>query len=412
MPPRFHKLLFIFFKHCYKQKQIPASWKTSLTVLLYKKGNPALLTNHRPIALANTVYKLYTSTLTSILSAYGEKHQILHDSHEGFRAERGTSRQLQVFIAALEDARFTNQDIYILYIDFKNAFGSIDHARLLAIMKDLGYPNDAIHLIGNIYSKSTTTFIGEHFGKTQPIPIQRGTIQGDTLSPYLFIVFLEPLLRWLQQGNNGYTFGTSRIKISSATYADDLAAIANKLQSLQTQLNKLDKFCEWAGMDLGIPKCAITGCPNKSKMNPLAFKTQIQNTNINYRNEPIPILSQNESYTYLGINLAPSLKWKTQIHTTTTKVIKQCKDLVACPMTMKQKINMTDTIIRVGIAYSFYAVPYSLPAIKKLDKNIISLHKTICGLPKCTSNIATQLPHDLFRIEVFSLKKRLLTMHR
>ena len=38
MPPRFHKLLFIFFKHCYKQKQIPTTWKTSLTVLLYKKA--------------------------------------------------------------------------------------------------------------------------------------------------------------------------------------------------------------------------------------------------------------------------------------------------------------------------------------------------------------------------------------
>ena len=38
MPARFHKLLFLFFKHCYKQKQIPASWKTSLTVLLYKKA--------------------------------------------------------------------------------------------------------------------------------------------------------------------------------------------------------------------------------------------------------------------------------------------------------------------------------------------------------------------------------------
>jgi hypothetical protein len=70
---------------------------------------------------------------------------------------------------------------------------------------------------------------------------------------------------------------------------------------------------------------------------------------------------------------------------------------------MKQKINMADTIIRVGIAYSFYAVPYSIPAIKKLDKKIIALHKTICGLPKSTPNIATQLPHDLFGIEAFSL---------
>ena len=112
-------------------------------------------------------------------------------------------------------------------------------------MKDLGYPTDSINLIGNIYSHSSTIFTGDYFGKTLPIPIQRGTIQGDTLSPYLFI-FLEPLLRWLQQGNNGYTFGTSKVKISSAAYADDLAAIANKLETLQTQLNKLDKFCEWA----------------------------------------------------------------------------------------------------------------------------------------------------------------------
>ena len=69
---------------------------------------------------------------------------------------------------------------------------------------------------------------------------------------------------------------------------------------------------------------------------------------------------------------------------------------------------MPDTVIRAGIAYSFYAVPYSIPAIKKLDKKIIALHKTICGLPKSTSNTATQLPHDLFRIEAFSLKNAYL----
>ena len=118
-------------------------------------------------------------------------------------------------------------------------------------------------------------------------------------------------------------------------------------------------------MDLGIPKCAVIGCLNKSKLNPIIFKALIQATNINYRNQPIPTLHQHEPYIYLGINLAPSLKWKTQINTTTAKVIKQCQALVTCPATMKQKINMADTVIRAGIAYSFYEVQYSIPAIKK-----------------------------------------------
>ena len=373
---------------------------------LIQKGDPSQLTNHRPIALANTIYKFFTSTLTCILSTYGEKHQILHDSQEGFRAERSTSRQLQLLIATLKDARFTKQDIYILYIDFKNAFGSLDHARLLAVIKDLGYHENAVTLIGNIYSHSNTIFTGEHFGSTKPIPIQRGTIQGDTLrlSPYLFLIFLEPLLRWLQRENNDYTLCTSKQTISSAAYADDLAVITNKLQSIQTQLNKLDKYCEWAGMDLGIPKCAITGYPNKSNIKPTAFKTKLQNKNITYRTQPIPILYQNEPYVYLGIQLVPSRKWHLQTHITTIKVINQCKQLIHCPATIKQKIKMVDIVIRAGIAYSFYAVPYSLPTIKKLDKKIIDIQKAICGLPKCTANVITQLPHDLFGLEAFSLK--------
>jgi len=57
---------------------------------------------------------------------------------------------------------------------------------------------------------------------------------------------------------------------------------------------------------------------------------------------------------------------------------------------------MVDNVIMADIAYSFYAVPYSLPTIKKLDKKIIATQKTICELPKCIANIITQLPHDLF----------------
>lgn len=70
-------------------------------------------------------------------------------------------RQLQILTLALEDAKLTSQNIYIFYIDLKNALCSIDHARLLAIMENLGYSQDAVAMVGNIYFQSTTTYVGE-----------------------------------------------------------------------------------------------------------------------------------------------------------------------------------------------------------------------------------------------------------
>lgn len=167
-------ILFQFFQICYLTQKIPTKWKQSKSILIHKNGDPTTLPNYRLISLANALYKLFTSTFTHILSQYGETHHILSTTREGFRAGCSTTKTLQTLIAVLEDAKHTNQDIYLLYIDFKNTFGSIDHTRLLAIMEDLGYPLQAIQLRADIYTNSTT-FIGEIFGETKPIKIQRGT---------------------------------------------------------------------------------------------------------------------------------------------------------------------------------------------------------------------------------------------
>jgi hypothetical protein len=273
-------------------------------VLLYKKAYPTIIKNHKPITLANIIYKFFTSTITSQLANYGEKHQLLHDGQERFRQKRITSRQIQTIIVAFEDSKITKQYIFLLYIDFKNAFGFIDHARL------------------------STIFTRTHFGKTKPVHIQRGAVQGGTLSPYLFIIFVEPLLRWLETGNYGYNLKASIYALNSTTYRDDLVILTNKLESLQPQINKIDRFCQWSRMDLGITNCAITGCSNNQYMPPRSFTGYIQTKNIKHRNQPISVLHQDESYTYLGIHLAPSLKWTIQKNITMAKLNKQVQQLL------------------------------------------------------------------------------------
>ena len=137
-----------------------------------------------------------------------------------------------MIIAALEDAKLTNKDIYLTYIDFRNAFRSIDHARLLALMEDMGYPTNAVEIVGDIYTQTTTSFTYNQSGTTPPVIISRGIIQGDTLSPYLFIIFLEPLLRWLEKDDMGYHFSTSTSTCTTTAYADDLAILSDNINHI------------------------------------------------------------------------------------------------------------------------------------------------------------------------------------
>ena len=75
MPNCFHKCLMLLFKCMAKQGFTPPTWLTSHTTLIYKKGDPHLMDNYRPIALASVVYKLWTGIVTDIAIDFIEYHK-------------------------------------------------------------------------------------------------------------------------------------------------------------------------------------------------------------------------------------------------------------------------------------------------------------------------------------------------
>ena len=90
-------------------------------------------------------------------------------------------------ILMIEDAALYHQDLYSLYIDFSSAFNTVNHEQLILIMHKLGFPSTAISTVQDIYTNACTK-ISTPAGDTDDIPIGRGTIQGDTLSPYLVFI--------------------------------------------------------------------------------------------------------------------------------------------------------------------------------------------------------------------------------
>eukprot|EP00959_Pyramimonas_sp_CCMP1952_P423077 8862487-Pyramimonas_sp.AAC.2 len=126
---------------------------------------------------------------------------------------------------AMEDAKMSKSNIQVLYVDFVDAFGNVDHTRLRHVMRAMGVPKGLIEVVQDLY-EGASIVVCTPAGDTRPIPIMgRGTIQGDALSPLLFILYIEPLLRWLAEDQHACSFKTSDQRVGPLAYADDLASV-------------------------------------------------------------------------------------------------------------------------------------------------------------------------------------------
>jgi hypothetical protein len=284
-------------------------------IMLHKKDDPIELENWRPICLANTLYKLWTSCVTKVLSDYAEEHNILQDSQQGFRRVRNTRKQINRLLTVIEDARLEHNELHVMYIDFKNAFGSLDHTRLKQTMEYLGFTDDVIRIVGGIYSgddegpKMLTTIISA-FGSTDPIEVKRGSVQGDSMSPFLFLVYMEPLLRWLSAGNKGYTHtaGSGKdVSTNAMAYADDLAITTSNVKDMEIQLQKVQLYSQWSDLWINPTKSAITGIYTNNSQHQYA-KLLVLDPQGN--TTPMTYLTEDEPYKYLGIDITLTLNWK------------------------------------------------------------------------------------------------------
>ena len=176
---------------------------------------------------------------------------------EGFRPGRGTSRQISNVFSTLEEAHITDKDLYMLYIDFSSAFNTIGHAQLFEILNYMKYPAQIIKAIMAIYEKPTTV-VATPYGNTDTIELKRGTIQGDTLSPLIFTIFIDPMLQWIYQESEGVTSELGQHEANHNGYADDLLIFARTMKDIQKALGIITRYAKYGDLEINVSKCALT----------------------------------------------------------------------------------------------------------------------------------------------------------
>ena len=136
----------------------------------------------------------------------------LPDVQAGFRKGRGTRGQIANICWIIEKAREFQKNISFCFIDYAKAFDCVDHNKLWKNLKDMGIPHHLTCLLGNLYAGQEATVRTGH-GPTDWFQIGKGVCQGCILSPCLFNLYAESIMR-----NPGLEETQSGIKIAGKRY--------------------------------------------------------------------------------------------------------------------------------------------------------------------------------------------------
>ena len=149
----------------------------------------------------------------------------LPDVQGGFRKGRGTRDQIANICRIIKKAREFQKNIYFCFIDYVKAFDYVDHNKPWKILKKMGVLDNLTCLLRNLYAGQEASVRIGH-GTTDWSQIGKGVCQGCILSPCLFNLHAEYIIRnaGLEEAQAGIK--NARRNINNLRYADNTTLMA------------------------------------------------------------------------------------------------------------------------------------------------------------------------------------------
>ncbi len=179
-----------------KSGVFPQSWNTTYQVPIHKGGDPIMCDNYRGISITSCLGKTFSSVMSERLHLYLDENDALSPFQAAFRKKHGTLDHIFTLKTLINKyvKKFKTR-IYACFVDFRKAFDSVWREGMFLKLKRLGINGQFYQLIRDMYSQTRSSVKLPH-GCTQPFDIFNGIKQGDCLSPTLFNVFIDDVLKF------------------------------------------------------------------------------------------------------------------------------------------------------------------------------------------------------------------------
>ncbi|CAN6573468.1 unnamed protein product [Malus baccata var. baccata] len=249
-------------------------------VLIPKVKCPKNMTQFRPIALCNVIYKILAKVITNRLKRIMPK--VIGDNQSAFVAGKQIQDNILVVHEILHSLNHQSKDMQkgmAIKLDMAKAYDRVEWDFLLSMMSKLGFAPFFCNRVKECISTVSFSILinGSPTGYIQP---QRGLRQGDPLSPFLFLICTEGFSSLIKNGMergalHGYRFIPNGTPLTHLFFADDSVLFGNAtVEEAKGVADILNTYARGSGQEINLSKSSIFFGTSTSKR----IKKRIGNT--------------------------------------------------------------------------------------------------------------------------------------
>ena len=377
--------LSVLYQKSLEEGRLPKEWKLARISPIYKKGSKRKPENYRPVSLTSQTCKILERIIRSHITEHLEIHELLSEHQHGFVRKKSCLTNLLESLEKWKTIVDEGAPVDIVYCDFRKAFDTVPHNRLIKKLSAYGLKGQLLAWLGDfLQDRWQQVTVGK--SESNPVRVTSGVPQGSVLGPVLFVLYVNELPELVQ----------SHMKM----FADDVKVFrgisnSSDQSALQDDLNAL---CNWSKDWL------LQFNPKKCKVMHVGHSNPTQNYYMKQSNGTTEELGTSKLERDLGVHIADTLKATSHCQIAAKKASSAlCQLRMAFPnMKMSSFRVLYTTYVRPHIEYCIQAVgPYLKKDIKTLEAVQRRATKLIRGLK--------QLPYEerLKRLKLMSIEDRL-----
>ena len=232
----------------------------SFFTLIPKKSDPTTPGDYRPIALCNTIYKIFAKILANRLKPLLSK--VISEEQTGFVPGRSILDGIITIQETIHSAQKTKKACMFMKLDIQKAYDMVDWRFLCKTLEAFGFAHQWINLIFKCISTTKISVLinGSPEGF---FDISRGIRQGDPLSPFLYIIMAEAFGRsfskaLVERKLKGVLVTKNVPNITHQQYADDtILPGESSIEEAIAVKNIIDDYMSASGQKVNNTKSEI-----------------------------------------------------------------------------------------------------------------------------------------------------------